>query len=153
MQIIVEKWYEDFLFSSDKRKLNLDYIHSFLAEESYWATGIPKEIVSRGIENAMCFGIYHQQWQVGFARVITDYATFGYLADVFVDQNYRGKGLSKKLMDFIFSIEELKRFRRMILVTRDAHGLYKSYGFKALAVPDRYMELHRPDIYRKTVIR
>lgn len=140
---------DGFDYSSDKTLLDIDYVHSFLSERTYWAAGISKEVVARAIENSLCFGIYANGKQVGFARVVTDYATFGYLADVFVDESYRGKGLSKKLMDFVFGFEEIKNFRRVVLVTRDAHTLYSRHGFKALATPEFYMELHRPDIYKQ----
>jgi predicted GNAT family N-acyltransferase len=151
MDLRLEQWHDDFLFSTHREKLDLNYIHSFLATQSYWASGVPREIVQRSIEHALCFGIYHHQQQIGFARFITDYATFGYLGDVFIDEQHRGRGLSKKLMEFIFGIEEFKIFRRMILVTSDAHGLYAQYGFKPLVAPDRYMELHRPNLYKKLV--
>jgi GNAT superfamily N-acetyltransferase len=147
--IDIEKNHDEFLFSTDKKKLNVDYIHNFLSQKSYWAQGIQKERVQLSIDNSLCFGIYHGQKQIGFARIITDYATIGYLGDVFVDEAYRGRGLSKMLMDFIFEIEALKQFRRMILLTSDAHALYARSGFKPLAKPENYMELHRPDIYKK----
>lgn len=148
---VIEKNHDGFLFSTDRQKLNVDYIHHFLSQKSYWAQGVPRETVQLSIDNSLCFGIYHGQQQVGFARVITDYATIGYLGDVFIDEAYRGRGLSKMLMDFIFGIESLKTFRRMILLTSDAHSLYARYGFKPVAKPDSYMELHRPDIYKKTM--
>jgi GNAT superfamily N-acetyltransferase len=139
---------EGFVYSTEKDRLDLDYIHSYLSERSYWAQGIPREVTVRSIENSFCVAVYHDEKQVGFARLVTDYATFGYLADVFIDENFRGRSLSKNLMDFIFSFEEIAKFRRLTLVTRDAHTLYARYGFEALAFPDRYMELHRPNIYK-----
>ncbi|RAV99477.1 N-acetyltransferase [Pseudochryseolinea flava] len=142
----------EFTYSTDKSLLDVDYIHAFLSQRSYWAKGIPKEVVVRSIENSLSFGVYHHQKQVGFARVVTDYATFGYLADVFIDEGYRGKGLSKSLMEFVFGLEELKGLRRMVLVTSDAHTLYSRHGFKALAVADRFMELHRPNVYSAPVL-
>lgn len=146
---VIEKTHDEFVFSTDKQKLNVDYIHHFLSQKSYWAQGIPKEKVQASIDHSLCFGIYHGQQQVGFARVITDFATIGYLGDVFIDEGYRGRGLSKLLMDFISGIEVLKTFRRMILLTSDAHSLYARYGFKTVAKPENYMELHRPDVYKK----
>jgi GNAT superfamily N-acetyltransferase len=140
---------EGFLYSTDKSRLALPYIHKFLSERSYWAPGIPMELVKRSIENSLCFGIYHQTEQIGFARLVTDLATFGYLADVFIDEKFRGQGLSKKLVKFIFTVPELKHFRRMILATRDAHGLYEQYGFKPLVDPGKFMEWHQPDVYRQ----
>ena len=148
MELIKEHTIDGITYSTDKGKLNIEYIHQFISERSYWAVGIPRSLMERAIQNSLCFGVYDQQRQVGFARLVTDYATFGYLADVFIDEAYRGRSLSKKLMEFIFSIEEISVFRRMILLTRDAHGLYQQYGFKPLASPDRYMEVHRPDIYK-----
>jgi GNAT superfamily N-acetyltransferase len=148
MELKKEETVDGITYSTDKRKLDVEYVHRFISERSYWGVGIPRTLMIRSIENSACFGVYDGDRQVGFARVITDYATFGYLGDVFIDEAYRGKGLSKRLVDFIISIEEFRIFRRMILVTSDAHGLYQRYGFKPLAKPDRYMELHRPDIYK-----
>src|SRR5690349_5197249 len=136
MDMLKEEYIDDYLFSTDRTKLNLEYIHDFASRQSYWAQNIPFETVKRAIENSLCFGIYKDGKQVGFARLVTDYATFGYLADVFVDSDFRGYGLSKKLMEFIQRIDVLKSLRRMVLVTRDAHDLYSRYGFKPLATPD-----------------
>jgi GNAT superfamily N-acetyltransferase len=138
----------EFLFSVDKNRLDLTYIHQFLSEKSYWASGIPLQLVKTSIENSIAVGVYKSGRQIGFARVITDYATFGYLADVFVDESFRGKGLSKKLMEFIFTFPELKLLRRMMLATRDAQGLYSRYGFNPLKNTDRWMEIHQSDIYK-----
>jgi GNAT superfamily N-acetyltransferase len=107
------------------------------------------DLIAQSIRNSLSFGIYEGNKQVGFARVITDYTTFAYLADVFVDEAYRGRGLSKILMTFIFSFEEFKKLRRFSLATRDAHGLYAQFGFTPLKSPDRFMELHQPDVYQK----
>ena len=148
MKLLKEEHIDGYLFSTDRTKLNLEYIHNFVSTQSYWAQNIPIETVRRAIENSFCFGIYKDGKQVGFARFVTDYATFAYLADVFIDSDFRGNGLSKKLMEFIQRIDELKSLRRMVLVTRDAHDLYSRYGFKSLATPEKYMELHRPDVYK-----
>jgi GNAT superfamily N-acetyltransferase len=141
-----------FLLSTDKAKLDLSYIHEFLSRKSYWAVNVPKEIVERSINHSFSVGVYdtdqNKITQCGFARVVTDYATFGYLADVFIDERYRNKRLSRYLMEFIFSMEELKGFRRMILATRDAHGLYAKFGFTLLKSPEKFMEIHRPDAYK-----
>ena len=126
-----EKQIGDFLYSTDKSKLNLDYIQHFLSKESYWAKNIPMDIVKTSIEGSLCFGVYENNKQVGFARVITDYATFGYLADVFIDKNYRGKGLSKELMKFIMEQDLTKKLRRFMLATLDAHSLYAQFGFES----------------------
>ena len=139
---------DGFIYSSDINRLDLDFLHAFLTERSYWAQGISKALVAKAIQNSFCFGVYEADRQVGFARLVTDYATFAYLADVCIDEAFRGRSLSKKLMDFIFSFDEVKAFRRMILVTRDAHTLYTRYGFTSLATPEKYMELHRPDMYK-----
>jgi GNAT superfamily N-acetyltransferase len=155
--MMIEKEYRtnEFLFSTAKSKLNISYIHEFISEKSYWAKGVPIEIVQRSIDNALCFGIYHVAdgniKQIGFARLITDFATFGYLADVFIDEAWRKKGLSKILIDFIFEMEELRGFRRFMLATADAHGLYAKVGFAPLKNPARFMEKHQPDVYLKDI--
>jgi GNAT superfamily N-acetyltransferase len=126
-----EKYIGEYLYSTDKSKLNLDYIHHFLSKESYWAKNIPINIVKTSIEGSLCFGVYENDKQVGFARVITDYATFGYLADVFIDKDYRGRGLSKELMTFIMEQDVVKKLRRFMLATLDAHSLYAQFGFES----------------------
>ncbi len=133
--------------SSDKSKLDIAVIHNYLHNESYWAKNIPLEIVERSIENSLCFGVYDDLKQVGFARVMSDCATFAYLADVFILPEYRGKGLSKKLMEYIKSYPSLQGLRRWMLATADAHELYRKYGFTDLANPISFMELARPKIY------
>jgi GNAT superfamily N-acetyltransferase len=136
-----------FRISTDPAQLDLALIHEFLSHRSYWAAGIPLEIVRRSIENSLCFGMYQGQRQVGFARVVTDKSTFAYLGDVFVLEEFRGRGLSKWLMQQIVSHPDLQGLRRLILGTRDAHGLYAQVGFRALTSPDRFMEIHHPNIY------
>ncbi|MCD6018836.1 MAG: family N-acetyltransferase [Bacteroidetes bacterium] len=131
----------EYIFSTDKNKLNVTYIHRYLSEESYWAKNIPLEIVQKSIVGSFCFGIYRENIQVGFARVITDQATFAYLADVFIDKSARGKGLSKELMKYIMSQDSLKNVRRFMLATLDAHRLYTQFGFQGLKEPDRFMEI------------
>lgn len=148
MNLLCEQTIDDFTYSTDKSRLDIAYIHTYLSQRSYWAEGIPYSIVKISVENALCFGVYHNARQVGFARLITDYATFGYLADVFIDEDYRGRGLSKKLVHFIFNMDALKMFRRMVLVTRDAHTLYAREGFTSLDAPDHYMELRRVNLYK-----
>jgi GNAT superfamily N-acetyltransferase len=147
MTILKETTISGYRFSTDKGLLDRDYIHHFISTQSYWAIGVPKSIVDQSIDNALCFGVYLHEKQIGFARLITDYATFAYLADVFIDEAHRGKGLSKKLMGFIFGLPALQSLRRIMLGTRDAHSLYHQFGFKPLASPDRFMEIHRPDVY------
>lgn len=146
---MVKEWtIDDLVFSTDKSKLDIPFVHGFLSAHSYWAKGIPLELVRRSVEHSLSIGIYSDGKQVGFARVITDYATFGYLADVFVTPPFRGKGISKQLMTFILDIDEMKILRRFLLATADAHALYSQYGFKPLKSPDRFMEIHQPDIYQ-----
>jgi GNAT superfamily N-acetyltransferase len=137
-----------FLVSTDPGKLDLEAIHEFLSKESYWAKGIPKEIMRRAIENSLCFGVYENSQQIGFARIITDHATFAYLCDVYILETHRGKGLAKWLMSTIMAHPSIQGLRRINLVTRDAHRLYKQFGFTAPNNPDGYMELVRRDIYQ-----
>jgi GNAT superfamily N-acetyltransferase len=132
----------------DKARLDIDGIQRFLAQ-SYWAPGIPRTIVERAIANSLCFAILYENEQVGFARVVTDKATFAFLADVYVLPEHRGKGLSKRLMGEITRHPDLQGLRRMLLATRDAHGLYEKFGFRPLAAPDRMMEVHDPDVYSR----
>lgn len=136
------------LVSTDRRKLDLDVIHSFLTN-CYWCPGIPRAVVARSIRGSLCFGVYVDKRQVGFARVITDYATYGYLADVFILEGHRGHGLSKWMMQCIMRHPALQNLRRWSLVTRDAHGLYEQYGFVRPARPERYMEIVRRSVYMK----
>jgi GNAT superfamily N-acetyltransferase len=136
-------------FSTDKARLDIAFIHNFLSNESYWSKGIPISVVERSIENSMAIGIYKNSSQIGFARVITDYATFAYLADVFIDSRHRGNGIAKQLIQFILTIDELTQLRRFILATADAHTLYSKFGFKQLKLPHRFMEIHKPDIYQQ----
>jgi GNAT superfamily N-acetyltransferase len=138
----------DLLVSTDPGRLQIDVIHAFLSH-SYWAAGIPLETVERGIANSLCFGLYDGGRQVGFARAITDRATYAYLADVFVVESHRGRGLARWLMECVRSHPDLQGLRRWGLVTRDAHGLYRSVGFHELAHPERFMEIHDPDLYRR----
>ncbi|HKF51726.1 MAG TPA: GNAT family N-acetyltransferase [Candidatus Acidoferrales bacterium] len=138
----------DFRVSTRFDQLDLDVIHGFL-HESYWAGGIPRATVEKSIRNSLCFGLLHRKRQIGFARVVSDYTTFAYLADVFVLPQYRGQGLAKWLMQCIMEHSELAGLRRWLLVTRDAHGLYEKLGFKPLAHPEKLMEIHVPDIYRQ----
>lgn len=138
----------ELLISTDKSKLNIPLIHKFLSGHSYWAKNIPLEIVERSIENSLCFGVYLDDKQIGFARIISDYATFAYLADVFILPTFRSKGISKKLMEFIKEHHSLQGLRRWMLATADAHELYRQFGFTELAKPDRIMEISVPNIYK-----
>jgi GNAT superfamily N-acetyltransferase len=138
----------DFLVSTDPALLDLAFIHDFLAHRSYWAAGRPLEVVRRSIDHSLCFGLYAQGRQVGFARVVTDRATFAWLCDVFVLEQYRGQGLGKWLVGCVLGHPALRGLRRVLLGTRDAHGLYARYGFTPLADPSRFLEVFRPDVYR-----
>ncbi|MBO9563181.1 MAG: GNAT family N-acetyltransferase [Niastella sp.] len=140
---------DGYSISTNKDTLNIPYIHSFLST-TYWAENIPVAIVERCIAGSLCFGVYKGEQQVGFARVITDSATYAYLADVFIDEAERGKGLSKWLVEVIMKHPELQGLRRFELRTRDAHGLYAQYGFKPIDNPDNYMSIAFPNIYKQS---
>jgi GNAT superfamily N-acetyltransferase len=133
----------EYTISTDKTRLDVDVIHGFL-NASYWAAGRSVETIRTSIENSLAFGIYKADEQVGFARIITDYATFAWIADVFVLEVHRGRGLSKWLMDVIISHPSLQGFRRWVLATKDAHELYRRFGFTELTRPERWMERHDP---------
>lgn len=133
----------EFLISTDRNRLDREMIHDFLSHRSYWAKGRELEVINRGIDNSLNFGIYRGAQQVGFARVVTDYATFAWLADVFVLEEYRGRGLGKWLVEVILAHPQLQGFRRWALSTKDAHEIYRGFGFNELARPERWME--RPD--------
>lgn len=141
---------DNFIISNDPARLDLDAIHAYLSQESYWAAGIPKDVVARSIKNSLCFGVYEGNQQIGFARLVTDSATFAYLADVYILSPYRGRGLAKWLMQCILAHPDLQGLRRINLVTLDAHGLYRQFGFTAPHQPETYMELRRPNIYKKS---
>jgi GNAT superfamily N-acetyltransferase len=137
----------EFLISTDRARLDLNVIHGFLTN-SYWAKAIPRETVARSIEHSLCFGVYDGSGkQVGFARVISDLATYAYVADVFVLESHRGRGLGKALMETIVRHPELLGLRRWNLSTVDAHKLYAQVGFTAPKWPERYMEILRPNLY------
>jgi GNAT superfamily N-acetyltransferase len=137
-----------FLISTDRARLDLNLIHGFL-RNCYWCKGVSREIVARSIEHSLCFGIYDKDEQVGFARVISDFATYAYIGDVFVLEHYRGRGLSKWLMECILQHPQLQGLPRWSLVTGDAHGLYSQFGFTPLQAPERWMEIHNRDVYAK----
>jgi len=145
----IMEWRKDgYLISTDKSKIDIATVHRFLSQ-TYWAEGIPIEIVKRGVDNSLCFAIYRGERLIGFARVITDFATFAYLADVFILPEERGKGLSKWLMRVILDHPRLQGLRRFTLATRDAHGLYAQFGFTPFDKPERWMQRHAPDIYKR----
>lgn len=151
METIYEVVDDMYYITTDVSKLDVNVIHQFLSEESYWAEEIPKSIVEKAIANSLCFGLFYKDAQIGFARLVTDKATFAYLADVFVLKEYRGRGLSKWLMHAIQTHPELQNLRRWLLTTKDAHGLYEQFGWK---IPDanyayRFMMRNQPGLYKK----
>lgn len=138
--------HSEYVIDCDPTRLDLDVIHGYLCH-SYWSPGVPRDIVARAVAGSLCFGIYQGPQQVGFGRVVTDRATFGYLADVFVLEAHRGLGLGKRLVETVMAHPDLQDIRRFMLATRDAHGLYAQFGFDALAAPARLMEKIRPKPY------
>lgn len=149
----MENYYEvsngEYLITTNPSLLSVDIIHYYLSEESYWAKHIPRVVVEKSITNSLCFGLYRQSEQIGFARLVTDKATFAYLADVFILEKYRGKGLSKWLIEVIQFHPELQGLRRWMLGTRDAHGLYAQFGWSEISEETRkiFMQRHFPDVY------
>ena len=143
----------NYLISTDKSKIDIDYVHRFLSQ-SYWSPGVPIQVVKKAMEGSLCFGIYESDkqtlsagQQVGYARMITDKATFAYMADVFIDENYRGKGLGKWLIEMILAHPDVKGLRRILLATKDAHKLYEQCGFTSINNPERYM-VYNPVKYK-----
>lgn len=131
---------------TDPSRLDVSMVHRFLAD-SYWARDIPLEVVQRSIRSSLCFRLYEDGGQIGFARVVSDFATFAYLADVFVLESHRGRGLGQFLIAAVMDHPSLQGLRRWVLATRDAHDLYARFGFTPLAAPERFMERHSPDVY------
>jgi GNAT superfamily N-acetyltransferase len=146
MARLVERTFDDYLISTDPARLDIGVIHGFL-RGSYWAEGIPRCIVERAVQNSLCFGAYYRNEQIGFARVVSDYSTFAYIADVFVLAPWRGRGISKALMAKVVSHPDLQNLRRWLLGTKDAHGLYQRFGFTAPLFPERQMERADPSVY------
>lgn len=138
---------DNYLISTDSARLDVSAVHNYLSA-SYWAQGISREVVVRAIENSLCFGLYSGNEQIGFARVVTDKATFAYLCDVYILEAHRGKGLSKWLMHCVVEHPDLQGLRRFSLATRDAHGLYEKFGFMQLSKPESQMEILNQDVYR-----
>lgn len=137
----------EYTIDTNPSRLNIDLIHDFISNHSYWGSGRARDVVQRSIENSMPFGLYHHDQQIGFARIVTDYATFAWVADVFIVPEHRGRGLSKWLMEVIIAHPKLQGFRRWVLATKDAHALYAQFGFINLHRPERWME--RPDANMK----
>lgn len=144
-----ERHQDGFTVSDDPARLDVDAIHDFLSQHSYWAREIPREVVARALANSLCFGLYEGSRQIGLARMITDRATFGYLCDVYVHPEYRGRHLGKWLMQCVMEHPDLSGFRRMHLVTRDAQELYRPFGFTEVSQPECHMEITQPDIYER----
>lgn len=144
-----ERHHNGFTVSDDPARLDVDAIHEFLSRRSYWAKGIPREVVIRSLANSLCFGLYDGTRQIGLARMVTDRATFAYLCDVYVHPDHRGQGLGRWLMQCVLEHPDLAGLRRMHLVTRDAHELYRPFGFTEISHPDHHMEIVRQDIYKE----
>jgi N-acetylglutamate synthase-like GNAT family acetyltransferase len=145
----IEQTFGEFLITTDKTKLDLVAIHDFLSKDSGWSDNIPFEKAKTSIDNSLNFGLFHNSKQIGFARVISDFSTIAYLGDIYVLDDYRGQGLSKKLMESVMTHPNLQGLRRWILLTSTADWLYEKYGFTKLPKPEIYMELFNPDVYKK----
>ena len=148
MEIITEE-NEDFVITTDKTKLDIDVIYDFLTNQSFWARNITFEKVKTSIENSLNFGLFFHDKQIGYARVISDFSTIAYLGDVFIIEEYRGRGLSKWLLEKVMNHPNLQGLRRWILLTADAHELYKKYGWTAITSPDKWMEKYDSAVYEK----
>ena len=139
--------YNGYLITTDKEKMQVAAIHKWLSEKSYWVKDIPFDIVKNAFDNSFCMGVLIDGQQIGYARLITDYTTVAYLKDVYIEEEHRGQGLSKKMMEIMLGLDWVQKLGKVFLGTLDAHGLYKKYGFKPLAEPARWMEISRPGIY------
>lgn len=143
----VEMRYGDYRITTDPNRIDRQAVHQFLAR-SYWSPDLPRDFVDRALQHSLCFSILREDQQVGFARVVTDYATFAYLCDVYVLEAHRGQGLSKQLLRLVMEHPGLQHLRRFLLATRDAYQLYRQFGFQQLESPETYMEIFRPDAHR-----
>jgi GNAT superfamily N-acetyltransferase len=144
--VFIEYERQGYRILTDPDVMDIQAVHDYLTS-SYWARGIPLELVAKSVRGSLCFGVFKDDRQVGFARVVTDRTTFAYLCDVYVLESHRGQGLGKWLMDVVVAHPDLQGLRRFALATRDAHGLYEKCGFTRLARPEMFMEINRPDIY------
>lgn len=145
--LIIEAQRDGYVISTNKTRLDISAVHAYLTR-SYWSPGIPRAVVEKAIAGSLCFGLFSERGnQVGFARAITDGATFAYLADVYVLEEHRGKGLGKWIVETILTHPSLQGLRRILLATRDAHSLYAQFGFQPLATPESFMSIHRPNVY------
>ncbi|MFT5520096.1 MAG: ribosomal protein S18 acetylase RimI-like enzyme [Enterobacterales bacterium] len=138
--------HDDYRVTTNQSEMDVEAIHQYLTN-SYWSPGLPLETLRKALQNSFCFAALKGNEQIGFARLITDYTTFAYLADVYILEAHQGKGLSKMLLDEIFKHPKLDGLRRIMLATRDAHGLYEKFGFSKLSNPDIFMENWKPDVY------
>jgi GNAT superfamily N-acetyltransferase len=148
VEAIIEHVQGEYAMSTDPTRLDLVSVHRYLSA-SYWSPGLPMDVLTRAVAGSLCFGLYYGAEQVGFARVITDRATFAYLCDVYVLDAHRGRGLGQWLLEAVVAHPALQGLRRFVLVTRDAHGLYERFGFRPLARPEGYMEVYQPDVYAR----
>lgn len=149
MKTVTEN-YQNYIITTDKSLLQPNAIHQWLSTEAYWCKHIPYEVVKTAFDNSYTIGVLKDGKQIAYARLITDYAVFGYLADVYVIEEHRGKGISKKMMELLMNLDWVKRLRKVSLATKDAHGLYKQFGFTPFAHPERMMELANPTVYGDT---
>jgi len=140
---------DEFTISTDREKLDLHFIHDFLSGQSYWLPGVPFERVQKAADHSLNFGLYHQDKQIGYARIVTDFTRIAYLADVFIIDAYRGRGLSKWLIQVIMDHPDLQHLSRWMLNTRDAHGLYEQFGWTRPIKPETYLEIYHPDSYKQ----
>ncbi|NEU09587.1 GNAT family N-acetyltransferase [Flavihumibacter sp. R14] len=147
--MIIEVRFQDYLITTDRSKIDIYSVHDFLSNHSGWSDHIPLDRVKKSIDNSLNFGLFHREKQIGFARVISDFSTIAYLGDIYILDNYRGQGLSRKLMDVVMKHPELQGLRRWILLTSTADWLYEKYGFEKLPRPEIYMERYNPQVYRK----
>ncbi|MDD5151178.1 MAG: GNAT family N-acetyltransferase [Flavobacterium sp.] len=145
---LVEINFGEYFITTDKSKMDIIAIHDFLSKYSGWSNHIPIEKVKKSVENSLNFGLFFEDKQIGFARVISDFSTIAYLGDIYILENYRGRGLSKKLMDEVMKHPDLQGLRRWVLLTSTARWLYEKYNFRSLPKPEIYMEIFNPDIYK-----
>lgn len=148
MATVVESRQDEYLMSTDPARLDPKAVHAFLTT-SHWCAGIALARVEQALANSLCFGVYHGKEQVGLSRVVTDYATFAYLCDVYILEAHRGKGLGHWMVECVMTHPDLQNLRRFTLATKDAHGIYGAFGFTAPKAPERQMERHDPDVYKR----
>lgn len=149
MKQVINIQHGEYFISTDKSLMQPEAIHKWLSEKSYWVQNIPLEVVKKAFDNSFCIAVLKDGVQVGYARFVTDYATVAWLGDVYIEEEHRGKGLSKKMMEVLTGIDWVQKLRKLFLGTLDAHGLYAQYGFEPVSEPERWMELTRADIYKQ----